>query len=332
MLKVGNVQMDGIFKGKGFGSVAAELLANNMNPETLRYNSVLGYDDWKIFDDSILKIATLRRGAVQDLISRGLVHNIGNNLGQTVLQYQDASDMEEASLTMDGVTKTPQDRPEFDINLLPLPILHIDFSYSSREINASRQAVNSIPLDTTTAEIATRKVLERAESILVSGASSYKFGGGIIYGYEDFPFSTARGFSGSNWLSATGEVMLTDTLNCIQDSIDDRHYGPWILYIPTAYQSQLEADFKSNSDISIRQRLLKIDGLEDIKVNDFLTANTCVLVQMDSETVRMVQGLPIQMVQWDTDGGFRIQFKVLTVLVPQLRGDQDDRSGIVVLS
>jgi len=326
--KLGKIGVDGIFKGQGYGSMASVLLANNMDPEALRTNAVLGYDDWKIFDDAVLDIATLRRGAVQDLIGRGLVFNIGNTLGQTVLQYQDASDLEEAELTMDGITKAPQDRPEFDINLLPLPIIHMDFSYSAREINASRQSANSIPLDTTTAQIATRKVLEKAESILMTGASTYTFGGGVIYGYQDSPVRNTGSLTAS-WDTATGEQILGDVLGMIQASINARHYGPWVLYIPTAYQTDMGEDFKSNSDKSIRQRLMEIDGLEDIKVNDFLTADNVVLVNMNTDTVRMVQGLPVQMVQWDTDGGFRINFKVLTVLVPQIRGDQADRSGIV---
>lgn len=330
-LSSSEVKVDGIFKGRGFGSVASELIANNMDPKTLRSNAVLGYDDWKMFDDAILQISTLRKGAVQDLISRGLVHNIGNTLGQTVLQYQDASDMEDAELTMDGLTKATQDRPEFDINLLPLPIIHTDFSYSSREINASRQSANSIPLDTTTAEIATRKVLEKAESILMTGASTYTFGGGSLYGYEDVPTRNTGTLSQGAWTSssATGTTMLADVLAMIQESTDARHHGPWVLYVPTGYQTVLGEDFKANSDKSIKTRLLEVDGLEDIKINDFMSSTNIILVNMQSETVRMVQGLPVQMVQWDTDGGFRINFKVLTVLVPQIRADQADRSGIV---
>lgn len=321
-------KVDGIFGGKGYGDVASRLLANNMDTRVLRTNLVLGYDDWKIIDDAVLSLAQKRTGGIQDLISRGLTYNIGNGLGRTVLAYQDVSDINDAELTMDGISKGAQDRQEFDINYLPLPIIHADFSYSTRELNASREG--KIPLDTTMAEAATRKVLEKAESVLFTGASSYKFGGGTIYGYQDFT-NRNTGSLTANWdaSAATGATILADVQAMIQAAINDRHYGPFMLYVPTAYETVLGNDYSAQYGKSVRSRLLELDKLIDIKVSDWLTANNVILVEMQPDTVRIVQGLPIQAVQWESHGGFKVNFKILTILVPQLRADQDDRAGIV---
>ncbi|GAG40298.1 unnamed protein product, partial [marine sediment metagenome] len=51
--------------------------------------------------------------------------------------------------------------------------------------------------------------------------------------------------------------------------------------------------------------------------------------EMSAETVRMVESLPITTVQWETEGGMRVNFKVMTILIPQVRCDQEGRSGIV---
>jgi hypothetical protein len=83
---------------------------------------------------------------------------------------------------------------------------------------------------------------------------------------------------------------------------------------------------------TIRERILEISGIEDIKVSDTLSDDHVIMVQMSSDVVRLVQGLPITTVEWQTEGGMVFNYKVMTILVPQLRADQNDRTGIVVLS
>ena len=174
---------------------------------------------------------------------------------------------------------------------------------------------------------------EKAEEFLVTGASAYTFGSGTIRGYVDAPQRNTATLN-VNWdgSAITGELILDDVRAMKQDSIDARHYGPWMLYIPTAYETALDDDFKTNSDKTIRQRILEIEGIQGIKVLDKLTADNVLLVQMTADVCRMVEGLPVTTVQWDTDGGMRVNFKVMTILVPQIRNTQGDRSGITLLS
>ncbi len=44
-----------------------------------------------------------------------------------------------------------------------------------------------------------------------------------------------------------------------------------------------------------------------------------IMVQMTSDVVRMVIGLDITTLQWETLGGLKVNFKVMAILVPQLR-------------
>jgi hypothetical protein len=37
----------------------------------------------------------------------------------------------------------------------------------------------------------------------------------------------------------------------------------------------------------------------------------------------------MQNVQWETEGGFVNKFKTISIQVPQVRGDQEGRTGIV---
>ena len=347
--------LDFIYNGKTFGSVGQRLVANGMNVNTLRpwigedgkmyvtanvggkpiavpiANATLRKDEWKQYDAAILEAAQQRLIGVADLMAKGLTFNISNGLGTTVMEYEDQSDVEDAQISMDGTTRGLNDRPEFDLNYLPLPITHADFQLNIRQLNASR-TIGS-PLDTTIAALKARKIAEMIENTLFNGASTYTYGGGTIYGYTDFPHRNTIALS-ENWDAAgkTGEEILDDVLAMKQASIDDRYYGPWMLYVPTAYETPLDDDFKANSDITVRERILKIEGIQGVKVVDKLTANNVVLVQMTSDVVRMVIGLPITNVEWQTEGGMIFRYKIMTIQVPQLRADQNDRTGIVHLS
>jgi len=113
-------------------------------------------------------------------------------------------------------------------------------------------------------------------------------------------------------------------------SIDARHYGPWMLYIPTAYQTVMGEDYTAGYPKSIRQRILEVEGIKGIKVIDTLPANNVVLVEMQTSTVRLVQGMATQVVQWQVGSSLSpTEYKGLRIAVPQVRVDQSGRSGIV---
>ena len=346
--------MDFIHNGKATGTVAQRLLANGMNPNVLRTyigddghsymtmmvngkpkavlaaNATLRKDEWKHMDQAILPAARQRLVGIADLYSRGLVYRLGNGLGKTVLEYESLSELTPAEMTMDGVNRSQKDRPNYELNYLPLPITHKDFHFNARVLAASRTTGD--PLDTTTGEQAGRQVAEFLEGMLFNGTGSYSYGGGTIYGYTDHPQRNEVTLT-ATWDTSgvDGEDILDDVRAMKQASIDAKHYGPWVLYIPTAYETILDNDFKSASDKSIRQRIMEINGIQDIKVVDKLAADNVLLVQTTSDVVRVVEGMPIQTIEWQTEGGMVHNFKVMAIIVPQIRADQHGNSGIVHL-
>jgi len=50
---------------------------------------------------------------------------------------------------------------------------------------------------------------------------------------------------------------------------------------------------------------------------------------MSSETVRMVNGVPIQTVQWKEEGNWTSKFKVFAIQFPQIRATKSGKCGIV---
>ena len=294
-------------------------------------NGTLRRDEWKQLDEAILGISDFRLGGVQDLIDNNLVYNLGNAMGTTVLEWHDMSDAFEAELTMDGVTRAKNDRVDFGYHYLPIPIIHVDYEINARALEASRKLGN--PLDTTEAERAARKVNEKLESMLFTN-TTYTFGGGTIYSYLNHgdrnQVTLAEAWDASG---KTAAEILADVRAMKQASIDARHFGPWMLYIPTSYETVLDEDYDATTPgTTIRERIMKIAGIKGIKVVDTLTADNILLVQMTSDVVRLVRGMGIQSVEWQVEGKFITKYKVMTIQVPQIRSDQAGRSGIVHLA
>ena len=346
--------LDLIFNGQGVGTIASRLLAADMDPNVLRpyvgrdgraymtltqngkaaavpvqnSNATLRKDEWIQLDEAVIKVARQRLKAVADIRAAGLTYNIGNGMGKTVLQYQKQSDISPAAISMDGLRKTQNDRPEYDLNNLPLPIIHKDFQLTARQLAASRNG--NTPLDTSMAEMAGRMVAEQAEKLLLGVADSYSYGGGTVYGYRNFPdriTGTVTAPTAGGWTPATA---VAEVLAMRQDSMDALHYGPWRLYNSPAWDQYLDEDYSAaKGDNTLRERLRKIANIGDISTLDYLPAWDLILVQQTSDVVRLVVGMDFTTVQWEEQGGMQLNYKVMGILVPQLRSDMNNNTGIV---
>ena len=348
--------MDFILNGQASGDVASRLLQCNFDIRSLRpyigkdgrsyvtgnqngvlkafptqnATATLRKDDWKLLDDAIIKVSKPRLKAVGDLRMAGLTFNIPNGMGKTVLETETMSDIGPASVSMDGLRENANDRPVFELTNLPLPIIHKDFQFSARQLMASRNGGS--PLDTTSAELAARRVAEEAEKLLLgvsTVADQYAFGGGTIYGYTDFPSASTQIMTTPTGAAGQGATFLAEVLEMMQSARDVYHYGPFMLYVAPSWDQYLDDDFKANSDKTIRNRVKEVNGLTDIRTLDYLADFDVVLVQMTTDVVREVIGMDITTVEWDTVGGLQKNFKIMAILVPQLRADQDGNSGIV---
>ncbi len=288
----------------------------------------LTYDAWKQFDDAILDTVRENLTAVADVRSRGLIYNLPNGMAHTVLQYQTMGDITRATVSMDPTRRSEVDRPETDLALMPLPIVHKDFDITARELMASRQG--RMPLDTTSATLAARKIAEELEDMLVGNVSPFKYAGNYVYGYLTFPQRAIKADlpipDGTN-----GPAVIQAILTLRQMLIDDNHRGPFVMYVNRQWSQVLDSDFSSlKGTDTLRQRILRLPDVSEIKTLDHLPSTRwqMLLVEMRQENVRMVIGMEIQTVQWESQGGMMRHFKVMALQVPQVRPDTSGNSGI----
>lgn len=346
--------MDFILNGQAHGGVANTLLQNNFSVNVLRPwigkdgrayiarnqggkmvacpvpvgNAALRHEEWKILDEAIVAAAKPRLRVVADLRAAGLTYNIPDGMGKTVLMTENVSDISAADISMDPARETAGDRPDYDLANLPLPVIHKDFFFNARQIATSRNL--GAPIDVTTAQLAARRVAEEAEKLALGTTGSFAYGGGTIYGLTNFPSRLTKVLTDPTSSGWTPKDTVTEVLAMKQQSMDAFHYGPWVLYTSPSWDQFLDEDYSTlKGDNTLRERLKKIENIRDIRTADYLTGYQMVLVQQTSDVVREVIGMDITTVQWESMGGMRLHFKVMAILVPQLRADHNGNTGIV---
>ena len=305
----------------------------NYGKQSIVTNAALRFDEWRTLDEAVIKAGMQRLVGFEDLKRNGLTYPLNNAMGSTVLTYERLSEAMEASVDINPVKRTGGDQVTYETVHLPIPVIHSDYAINDRILQESRNRGNA--LDTVNAEAAARKVAEKLEDMLFGSTSSLVYGGGTIYTYLSEPNINTVSLA-IDWDNAymTAKLLLVDVTAMKAASIAERHYGPWMLYITTAYETNMDDDYSTsgNSNMTVRQRILLLEGIQGVKVVDRLAANTVLLVQMTRDVVDVVDGLPIQNIQWNTEGGFIHNYKVLTIQVPRVKSDYNDRSGIVKLS
>lgn len=313
---------------KAFGNVAQKLMASGMNISALRTNGTLRKDEWIAFDKALVNVARSRLVGVADLFAAGLTYNLTNPLGKTRLEWEKISDMDPAEVTMSGISQSDNDRVVYELDHLPIPIIHKDFNINLRALEASRTTGEA--LDTTQLEVSGRKVAEQIETMLFNGATVLG-SNNPIYGYTTAPARNTGNLT-ANWATATGEQMVGDTLSMIDALVQDNMYGPYSMYVPADAFIHMGDDFKAASDKTIMSRLREIPGISSIKMSKDLASGEVLLIQMQKDTVDMVNGLQPTLVEWESHGGFILHFKVLAIMVPRVRNDYLEQSGIAHFS
>lgn len=322
-------KVDIVNEGFGLGPVAQALLANKFNVNALRNQGTLRKDEWLKLDEKVIEVAKQKLIITGDLLNRGLSYQLPNAMGITEIEWEVQSDMTAAEISMDGNTQSQNDRVTYASRYLPIPIIHKDFAINLRALEASRN--KGLPLDTTQVQLATSIVTERVEQLIFTG-SDISSSSKKVPGLLNFASRNTGSATGSGWTVETGANILIDVLKMINALEGDNMYGPYALYVSYAAYNNMLNDFKANSDKSILSRILELPQIETIKPASYLTGTVAIMLQMTSDVIDIVDGIQPTVVSWESNGGMRLNFKVLSILVPRLKADKVGQCGIYHLS
>jgi uncharacterized linocin/CFP29 family protein len=164
------------------------------------------------------------------------------------------------------------------------------------------------------------------ESLLFSG-SAIEVDQNPIYGYTTEPQRNT--VSGGDW--GTIANVYANVLSAVTANQADNYFGPYGLYVALAQYHEMLAFYDDGSSDRAIDRVLKLPGLEFVKPATQL-ADEAVLVTFQGDVVDLAVAQDIVPVQWETMGGLVQWFKIMAALVPRVKHDADNRSGVCHIS
>lgn len=303
---------------------------------SLRSLSPLSDKAQVLIDKAVLEVGLQRLVVTADIMANGLTMPLADPLSVTQIEWEAISKTGGAQRTMSPSARGENQLPDRAIHRLPIYCTTDDFNIPIRTLKMSQRVGQ--PLDTTLVTQATRRVNEAIEDATING-SGLVVGGYTAPGLLNAPNANTYTLS-TTWTDPTtlqnftaGARIFGDLEAMIGKLQADFKYGPYNLYVGTAYGNALDNDYKANGDMTIRQRLMQMSygGRPiNIKTADQMPATTIVLMQMTDDVVQIVNGQPPTVIPWTSLDGFTLYWLVLAIMVPRVRSDYDGNSGIVI--
>jgi hypothetical protein len=298
-----------------------------------------------LIDRAVVEVGLQRLTLVADLMAAGLTYNLNDPLSVTQLEWNASNKVGAAQRTMSPAARGENKMPQLTPNRLPIYLTTDQFEIDIRTLKMSQRI--GTPLDTTLVRACTRAVNEAIEDAAINGATTLdgqdlKVAGYGAPGILNAPNANTQSLTAAAWTTVpVGATVFSETMAMISKLQADKKFGPYRLYVGTQVGNALSTDYNSGTSnpITIRQRLLQIEGLEAIRVADLMPAgngaspsigNKVALVQMTSDVIDVVVGQPPTAIPWTSLDGFMIHNLVMAIMIPRVRSDYDSNSGIVV--
>lgn len=283
---------------------------------------------WKWIDAAVQRVERLAANAIPFFESAGLTLTGVDGMAVSGIESSVMTDITDAVTSMDPEADSNEDQPELETAFMPLPFTIKNWSMSLRQRNTSRRA--GFPFDTTLAELATEKVVLREEKLLVGSLTGISYGGGKVYGLTNHPSRMTKVLTAPTDPSWTPDTLL-DEIQEMRESLRVAVFnGPYRLVFGPKWDLYLDKDYSATKgDLTVRQRILQTPNVTGGDTFNYLGDYDVLLFQASQRVARVVNGFPLTTLQWESKAGLRLNFKTISMRVPQIREDALGVVGIV---
>ena len=280
-------------------------------------NNILREDATREIEDTLIGVA--RRDLVAFADARRFSVPLDKGIGAKEFGFDRIAPVGQARQGMSILDLGDRDLVTYGRTVIPVPVTASQFRLDARDLTAGRRGIGP-SIDLTNLEEHTRAVAETMEDTLVNG-SAVNLGANTLPGYTNLSCREQITTTGA-WSALTPPNFagaITDVLTAKAALAANGFTGPYILYVPSDFDAILEEDYKAESDLTVRRRILAIDGIEAVKVCATLPASEVLLVQMSRSVVEIAVGQDLTTVTWDELGGMAQNWAVLFVGAPALK-------------
>lgn len=295
--------------------------------ERMVQNALLRKYEWEQIDSAVLDVVRQPNVAINDFLRLGLTQPL-DGLGVTISTYEQMGDMTPADLNMNGEVRGEQDRLTFVPQNIPVPLIFKDFQLSLRHLEASRRGTGSA-LDTTQAIVATRRVQDRVDDLIFNGESR-QLGENMIYGLRTKPQRLQKtaaecgggsfGTSGNAYKTLNGAIGFLQALG---------YQGPFGAYLARKQYSQVNQLITNTAVSELSAIVAQIPGLSFLNPADKLADGELTMWQLTRDVADLAVGQAVTPVQWESMGGFLIDFRIYTALTVRIKHDANGSCGVI---
>lgn len=304
---------------------------NYINMRQMRSFETLPREAWEEIDQTVIRTAKENLVGIADLNANPTTNKFYDGMSSSVYTHKRTSEIGVASVGVNPDKSSDSAILEMNDLSVPMLVTWKDFTLNTNQVAMANRI--GLPLGFTLVEEATRSVARKLEENLFIG--EFPANGATMYSYTTYPDRQLHPIT-TSWTTATPEEIITDVNTMMSLSMQENHFGPWMLYIPWQYQIRLNEDYLVTTNNypgvgSIRERLMQLPGLIDIRVGTYVPDETAILVEMTSDTVILINGMPIRALAWEPPGtpNWEHRFKVMTITVPLMISDYKGQCGII---
>ncbi len=295
--------------------------------ETNADNATLKKDDWILLTSRMIKEYQKNTVLINDLRSAGLTSSLGG-LGTIIAEWQREGDITEAVIDMDARTEAQKDRPEYDLQGVPVPITHKSYHVHTRHELASRRGGADMARSVRSGILASIKVAQSNEQMLLNGVPGLKVQNNEVFGYRTHP-DRIQGTLSANWAVAGGDAIIADALSITGTFRSDLIEGQLTFYVAEDIWTNLQNDYSANKGSNtIYDRLQQIAQIATIKPARYLADGEVIAITLDAMTVNLGIAQDTSNVQWNDISLFETEYKVFNALVPMLLPTMAGRLGV----
>jgi uncharacterized linocin/CFP29 family protein len=304
-------------------------LAMSQDPiEEMRTMAMLPPHAQEYIEKEIGQVALERLSLVKSLSDEGLVTPLANWLAIPQYGWNEASKSGVAQAGMVPGGQGEDSQPDMTPSFIPIYCQWETHTISIRDLAAAARA--GYDIETNQMQQGVRRINEATEDYSIYGG--FQAAGGLkTYGLLTAPNRTVMNAI-HDWddPATTGVQKLNDII-AIRGALHAQHqYDPFNVVVGTTYSDSLDGDFKDLSSISTRERLMEINGLNEIITADRFPANTVGVYTVNKNTIDLIVGQEITNVSWPTASPWSFTTTILQCMVPRVRNDYNGQSGIVI--
>jgi len=286
-------------------------------------------DEWESVDEELVSVAQERLSIVDVALELGLTRDI--SLGTLTDTWENVSEFGDADVSMSAEAPASEDGIQYGGNGVPIPVTKKGMRIGRRQLLASRERGQELPVDGVTA--ATRTVSERLENLFAYGWDR-DVDGHSLPGFMNHPEVPSVTVPGA-WDSDANNVRPT-VKNLISALDVDNNFGPgqtgYVLHLGAQANRVISdsIDPDGTGDLNLRTRIMDdfSDEIARVERTAALEPGEAFMYKPTTETFKVGMAADLQTLEWESGSGMTSHVNVFAAMAPEIRTDINGNVGV----